>query len=533
MKPQIVTRILRRTIVAAVLFLVVWLGFHEFLHHGCFLLRVQPHYEGKPLQYWCQYGFGYNPTEQPSKTEVNEAFQSMKNGAIPFLVKWIGTMNHSSQGTDYESLALHGFEILGTNASPAIPGLIKVIGRNNNWPASALGHIGPAAVPALIELLTTNQTPDFYGDWRRGIPDNTIRENAIGALALFGTNAQAALPLLLACYKDEEGRSRARMAPALASVGHNRPDLVVPALTFLLTNSSRWSKFEAPDALASFGSAAKPAIPELLASSQTADVQFKATIGIAIKTIEPERTDALLPLIANLTSEDAGLRESALLQIEQLRTNGLAALEAMRKLGTQESNPDQRTRILDWLANNETNKETLAGIAHHNLTNENESVMCAAVRCLGAMADDSQMRFGDLLTAFGTLANFQARENAETYLYLALRKHPEYLIACLNQPANNISYSAMQFMHRLSRDSLVKITYSPGASTNEHWYVMKEIDNGDKMLLQGAIPILVVRLRDEQLKTRQLATNVLLELNPKAAKQAGVRVEMPYLYYAN
>ena len=369
MKSTQATRILRGTLVALVLGLAVWLGVHEFLRHGCFLLRIQPHYEGKPLQYWCQYGFGYNPTEQPSKDDVLEALQSMKNGAIPFLVKWIGTMNHSSQGTDYESLALHGFEILGTNASPAIPGLMKVIGRNNNWPSSALGHVGPAAVPALIKLLTIHQSPDSYGNGRRGQPEEAIREHAIEALKYFGTNAQAALPILMVFYKDEDKRSFADMSSALARVGHNRPDIVVPAIVYLLTNSSRMSKFNAPEALASFGSAAKPAIPELLAVSQTADDQFKATIGIAIKKIEPERTDALLPLIANLTSEDAGLRESALFQIEPLGTNGMAALEAMRKMATQEPNPNQRTRILDWLVKNETNKEELAGITHHNLSN--------------------------------------------------------------------------------------------------------------------------------------------------------------------
>jgi HEAT repeat protein len=515
----------RGIVIGLLLCLAGWLGFHEILRHGCFLLRIQPHYEGKPLEYWCGY--------QADHSKAVEALHVMKNGSIPFLVKWIGTMNHSSQGTDYESLALHGFEILGPEASPSIPGLIKVIGRNNNWPSSALGHIGSAAVPALIELLTTNQAPDFYGNWRRGISDNTVREHTIEALSYLGTNAQAALPLLLAYYKDEENRSRGDVTSALASVGHNRPDLVVPALTYLLTNSSRWAKFQAPNALASFGSAAKSAIPELLAASQIADDQFKANIGIAIKKIEPENPDALQPLIANLKSEDAGLRESALFQIELFGTNGLEVLGAMKKMAVQEPNPDWRTRILDWLANNETNKAELSSIVQINLTNENESVICAAVRCLGAMADDSQTKFGDLLTAFSTLANFQARENAETCLYLTMRKHPEYLVACLNQPANNISYFAMQFMHRLSRDTLVQMTYSHGTTSNEQFYTMKEIKDADKKLLQDTIPILVEKLHDEKLETRQLATNVLLELSPKAAKQVGVHVEMPYSYYAN
>jgi len=532
MKSTKATRILRGTLVALVLGLVVWLGVHEFLRHGCYLLRIEPRYEGKTLEYWCQHAFHYYGSQRIANSDATEALQSMKKDAIPFLVKWIGTMNHSSQGTDYESLALQAFEVLGPDASPAIPGLIKVVGRNNNWPSSALGHIGAAAVPALIELLTTNQSPDFYGNWRRGISDNTIRENAIEALGYIGTNAQAALPLLMNCYKDEDKRSRANMPSALARVGHNRPDIVVPALVYLLTNSSTMSKYETPDALATFGSAAKPAIPALLKTSQAADDQTKARIAVAIKRIEPERPDTLLPLIANLTGEDINLREFAFYGLESLGTNGLETLGALRKMATQEPNPDQRTRILDWLGKNETNKEELAAIVHINLTNENESVMCAAVRCLGAMADGSQTRFGELLTVFNSLRNDQVRGNAKTCLYLIVKKHPEFLVACLNNPQSEVSYSALRFMHSLSRDTLVMITYSLGASTNEQPYVMKEIDDGDKKLFQDAIPILVEKLRDEKLETRQLATNVLLELSPKAAKQAGVHVEMPYSYYA-
>ena len=59
-----------------------------------------------------------------------------------------------------------------------------------------------------------------------------------------------------------------------------------------------------------------------------------------------------------------------------------------------------------------------------NLTNENESVICAAVRCFGAMADDSQTKFGDLLTAFSTLANFR-HGKYRNCLYLTIRRHSD------------------------------------------------------------------------------------------------------------
>jgi HEAT repeat protein len=495
MKSIIATRILRGTMVAVVLGLVVWLGFHEFLRHGCFPLRIQPHYEGKPLEYWCQHTFDWYGNKKTPNSDAVEALQSMKKDAIPFLVKWIGTMNHSSQGTDYESLALHGFELLGTNASPAIPGLIKAIGRNNNWPSSALGHIGPAAVPALIELLTTNQSPDTYGNWRRGIPENAIREHAIETLKFLGTNAQAALPLLMACYKDEDKRSFADMSSALASVGHNRPDIVVPATVYLFTNSSRMSKFEAPEALATFGSAAKPAISVLLEASQTADDKTKARIAVAIKRIEPERPDVLLPLIANLTSEDDILRNYAIMELDQLGTNALEVLGTMRMMAVQVPDPGQRSGILGWLAKYETNKEELLRIVQTNLTNENDSVVNAAIGCLGGLAGDSQARFGELMAEFGSQRNKQSRENARTRLYLAMTKHPEYLVACLNSPKNEVSYSALRFMQSLSHDVLVIDRKEPEPSTNFQVYVMRDISDGNKKLLHDAIPMLLARFQ--------------------------------------
>src|SRR5262249_3887882 len=144
-------------------------------------------------------------------------------------------------------------------AKPAIPDLIKIIGQYNNWPATALSYIGPDAVPPLIEMLKTNRTADSRGNRRRGIPRHQDREYAILTLSLIGTNAETALPVLMQCYGDEAKRSRARMASALARIGRNQPEVVVPALIHLLPNSNGYGEIDAAEALGSFGNRAESA----------------------------------------------------------------------------------------------------------------------------------------------------------------------------------------------------------------------------------------------------------------------------------
>src|SRR5208282_969663 len=113
-----------------------------FRRQVLFLLSIEPRYHGQTLGYWTDHAFDYYGSQRLTNDDAAEAIRSIGKRGLPFLVKWIATPSHSSQGIDYESRALHGFEILGPAAKPAIPGLLKVIGRNNNWPAVAMSHIG-------------------------------------------------------------------------------------------------------------------------------------------------------------------------------------------------------------------------------------------------------------------------------------------------------------------------------------------------------------------------------------------------------
>lgn len=514
---------------------------------GNLSLGIEPSYDGHSLSYWTEHAYRCYGSQRLENADAANAIRSLGDKGLPFLVKWIATMNHSSQGTDYQSLGLNGFQLLGSAAKPAIPDLIKVIGRNNNWPESALICIGTGAIPALVEFVTTNQTPDVYGNWRRGIPSNEARQYAIETLSLFGTNAEAALPALLKCYRDETTRSRADVANALASVGHNHPEKVVPALIELLTNSMPYLRWSAAEGLGTFGSAATSAIPALLAAGHSSDSQTQGSaavvidlqtqirVAIAVKRIAPQTPDALTPLINILTNKENWLRRNAIFAVESLGTNGLEALPACVERAQHDPDAEVRSEAIHCVALLETNGEELLTILRLNISSTTESVASDAAQALGnlAKAQTSRGLFLELLFESKTNRHQQVRSIAESSVYEILEKQPAFILEPLGS-ADVESYSmALRFLDGLRHDVLVMDRKEPEPSTNFQAYVMHEMSDENKARFHDAIPLIVKRLGDENFDARQMATNILLGLDPKEAKKAGVLIVPPYSFYAN
>jgi len=513
--------------------LTVWLGIHEFLRHGSFLLGIEPRYQGKTLGYWCEHAFFYYGSQRIPEDDATEAFRSMKSGAFPFLVKWIGTTGRSSQGMDDEDRALEAFRLLGPEAAPAIPGLMKVIGRNGNGAAIALSYIGPDALPALIEVLKTNLTPDTNGDRRSGVQVNQVREMTIEALSYFGTNAEAALPVLMQCYRDEGKLSHADMASALASVGHNRPQVVVPALVYFLTNSTGREQFDAIDGLGSLGSKAKETVPALLAASYSGDPQIQMAASVAIKQIAPETPDALAPVIRNLSNATNRLREEALNALAMLGTNASETRGVLLQRGQKEKDPNIRYRVINLLQKLNPDEGVMLPIIQECLTNEDESLAWEGLSGLTTLAAKSQEHYRELLLVATTHHNLQIRRAADTAVFEIMQQQPDMFIACLGDTNSEVYLSVLKLLHSHCDESIVKVPRGPRPTTNFTFYAMRQVGGYKRILLQDAAPIVAQHLKDENPEVRELTTNVLLELDPRAAKQAGVIVPLPYSLYAH
>jgi len=139
---------------------------------GCLLLVSrprEPRHDGRSLSYWAA---------RLNQPEAKRALTAMGTNALPFLIEWLDEeptqfdawLRRAGQrlpdslqpdpwpfGSRRDNAA-HALGLLGTNAIPAIPELIRTFGWN--WTGGspphgqyALADIGPAAIPALLQAL--------------------------------------------------------------------------------------------------------------------------------------------------------------------------------------------------------------------------------------------------------------------------------------------------------------------------------------------------------------------------------------------
>jgi len=99
-------------------------------------------------------------------------------------------------------------------------GLAHILGKPrrrfvSHYAATALGHIGPPAVPALAAGLT-HAHPQ-------------LKMEILGQLGLLETNAVAAIPKLIECSGDQDSRVRSGAVMALGEIGE-QPERVVPMI---------------------------------------------------------------------------------------------------------------------------------------------------------------------------------------------------------------------------------------------------------------------------------------------------------------
>src|SRR5580765_3612893 len=141
----------------------------------------EPSYKGKPLSHWL--AICVRTDNGPELLESAAAVRAIGTNAIPLLLKWLryepsalnGKLNAAvekaagaigdspvvdsllNRGYHYSQCAVAGLSILGSNASPTIPQLVRMMYDTTNCPYSsrqalqALQTIGADAVPPLLQ----------------------------------------------------------------------------------------------------------------------------------------------------------------------------------------------------------------------------------------------------------------------------------------------------------------------------------------------------------------------------------------------
>jgi len=152
--------------------------------------------------------------------------------------------------------AEYAFELLGTNAAAAVPGLIKIYQQARSfdsqmYAALSLGNIGKPAEPAL--------------------------------------------PVLISNFTHTNDQVRFYAVSAVGDVGGD-PAIVVPALRAMLKDSYRSTRWNALVALTRFHRKAESAIPDILEmhKREVNDAELLQQVELALWRIAPERTPKAL-----------------------------------------------------------------------------------------------------------------------------------------------------------------------------------------------------------------------------------------------
>jgi HEAT repeat protein len=218
-----------------------------------------------------------NDPDPEVQENVINAVASLGESVVPRLVR--GLQNPELRGT-----AVRVLTRLGPKAAGAVQPLMEA-SRTADAPLRAeihfaLAAIGPAAAPA------TQMLAEAIGS-----DDQHIRESALYALRQIGPAAQAArAPLLARMQADDSfdalasAWALARIAPGDAAVAAQ----AVPKLQRGLSAPDEQTRLECAEALATFGPAARSAVPALERSAkEDAAAEVRAAAAAALTRISP------------------------------------------------------------------------------------------------------------------------------------------------------------------------------------------------------------------------------------------------------
>jgi len=269
-----------------------------------FFSRVsEPTYDGRPLSEWIAIR-GTHRGKISSDAEFARATLSIRKigaNALPLLLKWLDyerepwNQRYRSKTANLplwiaesdvmywllekkeerQKNAMKAFEVLGPIAAPAVPELHRLVCRTNapetaERALTALASIGPAAVPAVIDILSTTH---FSGHW--------IMQNCLGIL---GTNAAPVVPILIKNLRNPDEQVAQNSALSLGAVGCD-PERSVSALIEVLGDPRPKVRKAAITALLSFGSSARDALPALTNFLNDPDPNISFSAMEAINTI--------------------------------------------------------------------------------------------------------------------------------------------------------------------------------------------------------------------------------------------------------
>jgi HEAT repeats len=222
-------------------------------------------YDGKQLVFWLDNyspGLNFGNAHPDAANRVHQLGTNIIPDLLNMLQKKNGPLQawlvshrrlnffHFKPDELWHDEGLKGFDILGPEASNAVPALIEILTNNSSASSRgsaelALGCIGPNAAAATQPLL------------KLASRSNDSRVWAVKALGDIHTQPSNVIPVLLKCI-DDPTASRGTRRMAVYSLGQygTAADIAKARLTLLLKDPDRSVRFETTNALKKIDSGA-------------------------------------------------------------------------------------------------------------------------------------------------------------------------------------------------------------------------------------------------------------------------------------
>lgn len=320
-----------------------------------FLAESKPHalYDGRNAYEWAARLIW--PPDQKSKDEATAALRAMGTNALPLLRQrlahkepflhkarvWLGARLPGQMGRAFtknlkpisyasiRSTAANGLKVLGTNAAPAVPDLIRAM--HDPEPqvkvdtASALGETGAPAVLPLIPLLKN--------------PDPSVRHLTAYALGQIGQPALAAVPALVQCVGEKNEAIRSSSLYSLSRIGA----IAGPAVLKLVKENRGETRRNAAKALVAVHPRGHLTLPVLVEMASDSDPASRAVAIESLMSLRITHTNAMAVYIAGLTDVNPTVRVNAAKALEQAAHKSSHATTTLAAL--KENDPDEAVRI--------------------------------------------------------------------------------------------------------------------------------------------------------------------------------------------
>lgn len=227
------------------------------------------------------------------------------------------------------------------------PNIAKTKAKARQDAANAIRQIGTNALPSLLRMFEARDSRlhAFFVRWAKlfsirltSYPER--RERAISGLAILGTNASPAIPMLTR-FLDDPGLAQNAII-ALQRIGEK----AIPALIAGVTNGNANTRAQAALTLGYFGPAARNAVGPLKTCLHDSDAEVRKIALQSLSQIIGQADETVAAAISALEDSDPEVRAAAGSLLGECKKEATSSVPALVKRISIETNPFVKTTFI-------------------------------------------------------------------------------------------------------------------------------------------------------------------------------------------